>query len=79
MFPVPPLGLKLLFGEMAQLVESQRVLPRAAEASGFRFRIPNSFQARTDLLRRRYGTRGCDGAKEPASPASRTPASRPPG
>jgi uncharacterized protein (TIGR01777 family) len=51
-FPVPTLGLKLLFGEMAQvLVESQRVLPRAAEAAGFRFRYPELGPALADLLR----------------------------
>ncbi len=40
-FPVPPVALKLLFGEMAGvLLGSQRVLPKMAEASGFQFRYP---------------------------------------
>ncbi|MBV8732167.1 MAG: TIGR01777 family oxidoreductase, partial [Acidobacteriia bacterium] len=35
-FPVPEFGLRLLFGDMAQiLLDSQRVAPRAAEAAGF--------------------------------------------
>jgi len=40
-FPMPAFGLKALFGEMAGvLLDSQRVLPRAAQAAGFRFRYP---------------------------------------
>ncbi len=36
--PVPRFAIDLLFGEMAQILfASQRVLPRAAEAAGFRF------------------------------------------
>ena len=51
-FPVPPPALKLLFGEMAQvLLESQRVAPHAAEAAGFRFRFPELGPALADLLR----------------------------
>lgn len=51
-FPVPPLALKLLFGEMAGvLLDSQRVLPRATEAAGFRFRFPQLRPAMSDLLR----------------------------
>src|SRR5690348_3406105 len=35
-FPVPESGLRLLFGELAQvLLASQRAMPRAAEAAGF--------------------------------------------
>src|SRR4029079_15907413 len=38
-FPVPALALKLLFGEMSQvLLGSQRVIPEAALSAGFRFR-----------------------------------------
>ena len=40
-FPVPLFALRLLYGEMADVVvASQRVLPRAAEDAGFRFRYP---------------------------------------
>ncbi len=38
-FPVPGFALRLMFGEIAgALVASRRLLPRAAESSGFRFR-----------------------------------------
>ncbi|MBV8732634.1 MAG: DUF1731 domain-containing protein, partial [Acidobacteriia bacterium] len=51
-FPVPEFGLRLLFGDMAQiLLDSQRVAPRAAEAAGFRFRFPQLGPALADLLR----------------------------
>ncbi|HLI85099.1 MAG TPA: TIGR01777 family oxidoreductase [Bryobacteraceae bacterium] len=50
--PVPAFALKILFGEMAQiLLESQRVSPRAAEAAGFRCRHPQLAGALADLLR----------------------------
>jgi uncharacterized protein len=40
-FPVPKLALKIVFGEMADvLFDSQRVLPKRTEAAGFRFRFP---------------------------------------
>lgn len=49
--PVPKFGLKLLFGEMADaLVDSQRVIPRAAEAAGFSFRFPTLGPALQQLL-----------------------------
>jgi uncharacterized protein (TIGR01777 family) len=52
LFPVPPFALKILFGEMAGvLLESQRVLPRAAQSAGFRFRFPQLQPALADLLR----------------------------
>jgi uncharacterized protein (TIGR01777 family) len=52
LFPVPEFALKLLFGEMSEvLLGSQRVLPRAAEASGFRFQFPEVFSALKDLLK----------------------------
>jgi uncharacterized protein len=52
LFPVPPIALRLMFGEMAGvLLESQRVIPRAAEAAGFRFRFPQLGPALADLLR----------------------------
>jgi uncharacterized protein (TIGR01777 family) len=50
-FPVPAFALKLMFGEMSQiLLASQRVLPRAAEVAGFAFRYPDLGPALTQLL-----------------------------
>ena len=52
-FPVPEFALKMLFGEMADvLLASQRVAPAAAEAAGFRFRFPQLAPALEGLLRR---------------------------
>jgi hypothetical protein len=52
-FPVPGFALRLLFGEMADvLLASQRVVPGAAEAAGFRFRFPQLAPALAGLLRR---------------------------
>ena len=52
-FPVPEFALKLLIGEMADvLLASQRVAPAAAEAAGFRFRFPQLAPALESLLRR---------------------------
>ena len=52
-FPVPEFALRLLFGEMADvLLASQRVTPGAAEAAGFRFRFPQLAPALAGLLRR---------------------------
>jgi uncharacterized protein len=52
LFPNPPFLLRVIFGEMAGiLLESQRVIPRAAEAAGFRFRFPQLGPALADLLR----------------------------
>jgi len=40
-FPVPLFGLRVLFGEMSEvMLASQRVLPKAAEAAGFKFSFP---------------------------------------
>ena len=51
-FPVPGFALRLLFGEMADvLLASQRVAPGAAEAAGFRFRFPQLAPALEGLLR----------------------------
>ena len=51
-FPVPEFALRLLFGEMADvLLASQRVVPAAAEAAGFRFRFPQLAPALAALLR----------------------------
>ena len=45
-FPVPELALKLLFGDMSQvLLGSQRVLPEAAMRAGFRFRFTEAGEA----------------------------------
>ncbi len=50
--PVPAFAMKLLYGEMAQILfDSQRVLPKAAENMGFRFRFPQLPDALTDLLK----------------------------
>ncbi|MCX6632010.1 MAG: TIGR01777 family oxidoreductase [Candidatus Solibacter sp.] len=52
-FPVPAFGLKLLFGEMSDiLLASQRVLPAAPEAAGFEFRFPELGGALKDVLAR---------------------------
>ena len=49
--PVPKFGLKLLFGEMADaLFDSQRVVPKAAQAAGFSFRFPTVGPALQQLL-----------------------------
>ena len=51
-FPVPRVALRVLLGEMAEvLFDSQRVLPRAAEASGFRFQFRDLGPALDALLR----------------------------
>ena len=45
-FPVPGFALKLMFGEMAELIlASQHVVPRATLAAGFTFRYPDIFGA----------------------------------
>jgi uncharacterized protein (TIGR01777 family) len=52
-FPVPAFGLELLFGEMSEiLLASQRVLPAAPEAAGFRWEFPELGGALADLLGR---------------------------
>jgi uncharacterized protein len=50
-FPVPAFALKLLFGEMSEvLLDSQRVLPRAAQAAGFHFEYPELAAALENIL-----------------------------
>jgi uncharacterized protein (TIGR01777 family) len=50
-FPVPALAIKALYGEMSEVVlTSQRVLPKAAEAAGYRFHFPELRPALRDLL-----------------------------
>lgn len=51
-FPVPTLALRMLFGEMAEVIlGSQRVLPERAQAAGFAFRYPSLAPALEHLLR----------------------------
>lgn len=50
-FPVPTIALKLMFGEMSEmLLGGQRVLPQAALAAGFTFRYPEIGSALADLF-----------------------------
>jgi uncharacterized protein len=49
--PVPEMALRVLIGEMAEvLFGSQRVLPKAALASGYEFHHPSLEEALADLL-----------------------------
>jgi uncharacterized protein (TIGR01777 family) len=51
LFVVPGFALKVLFGEMAEiLLGSQRVIPAAAEGAGFAFRYPQLRAALGNLL-----------------------------
>lgn len=51
--PVPALALRLLYGEMAQMVTTgQRALPERLESLGYRFRHPELEAALRDVLRR---------------------------
>jgi NAD dependent epimerase/dehydratase family enzyme len=50
-FPVPALALRLALGEMSQvLLDSQRVLPAAAQAARFTFQFPQLRSALENLL-----------------------------
>jgi len=50
-FPVPLFALRLLYGEMSEVVAgSQRVLPQATEAAGFQFTYPELPVALRQLL-----------------------------
>lgn len=50
-FPMPVFGMKLMFGEMSDiLLASQRVLPAAPEAAGFKWSFPELGGALKDLL-----------------------------
>lgn len=52
-FPVPAFALRMMFGEMSQiLLDSQRVSPQAAESAGFEFRFPQLAAALADVLKR---------------------------
>lgn len=58
--PVPAVVLRLLFGEMSEvLLASQRAVPRAAESAGFRFRYPELAPALSNLLAGGAGCRAC--------------------
>jgi uncharacterized protein (TIGR01777 family) len=49
--PVPAFAVKLLFGDMAQVVlASQRAIPQAAERAGFTFRYPDIYGALRQIL-----------------------------
>jgi len=51
-FPAPEFALRLMFGEMSEvLLSSQRVAPNAAASAGFVFRFPHLGPALADLLR----------------------------
>jgi len=51
MFPVPAFALKLLFGEMAQVIlASQRAIPDAAVRAGFTFDYPDVFGALAQVV-----------------------------
>jgi uncharacterized protein (TIGR01777 family) len=50
--PVPVFGLKLRFGEVADIIATgQRVLPRKAQALGYTFRFPTIDEALQDVLK----------------------------
>lgn len=50
-FPVPVFGLKLIFGQMAEvLLASQRVLPTVAKSAGFRFQYPDLHTALANII-----------------------------
>ncbi len=51
LFTVPEQGLKALFGDMAEIMlASQRVLPRVAQESGYKYLFPDLGQALKHLL-----------------------------
>ena len=50
--PVPGFAMKLLLGEMADMITTgQRVVPKRAEELGYRFKYPSSEQAVRQILR----------------------------
>jgi uncharacterized protein (TIGR01777 family) len=65
-FPVPGFILKILFGAMSSVVlGSERVLPRAAEKTGYRFAHPELDEALASLLKK-APSGGQVGAPSPA-------------
>ena len=52
LFPVPPIALKLAFGEFAQhMIDSARVVPENLTKAGFHFLHPELPEALRDILR----------------------------
>ena len=52
LFPVPGFALKLIFGEMAEmLIGGQKVLPEATQRAGFQFEYPDLGPALANLLK----------------------------
>lgn len=52
--PVPGFGLKLLFGEMSQiLLEGQRAVPKKLQFAGYEFKYPNLDDALEDVIRQK--------------------------
>jgi uncharacterized protein len=59
LFPVPEFALRMLFGEMADvLLSSQRVVPRRLLDSGYEFQYPQLAPALEDLVGKRAGKSG---------------------
>jgi uncharacterized protein (TIGR01777 family) len=60
LIPVPPLGLKAIFGEMgkALLLDGARVVPEKAESSGYEFRYPTLEESLRFQLGKAEGTHG---------------------
>jgi len=53
LFPAPALAMKIALGELSSLLlDSQRVLPEATLASGYRFQFPTLAAAAADIFRR---------------------------
>lgn len=51
-FPVPPIALKLLFGEMAQVIlSSKRAVPEAITRAGFTFAYPDIYGALAEAVK----------------------------
>jgi len=51
-FPVPRFALRVLYGDMAQIIyASQRVIPEAAQRAGYQYRFPALNAALLDILR----------------------------
>ncbi|MGH9722363.1 MAG: DUF1731 domain-containing protein, partial [Bryobacteraceae bacterium] len=51
LFPVPGFGLKILLGEMSEVVlDSQKVQPEAARRAGYQFRFERLSDALRDIL-----------------------------
>jgi uncharacterized protein len=51
--PLPAFALRLLFGEMAEemFLDGQRVVPKVAEASGYKFQFPDLKSALAAIIR----------------------------